>query len=208
MNSLFVTFEGGEGAGKTSLMDQIEKDLIAKRLPVLRVREPGGTWLGEKVRSILLDQAHAIAPLAELALFLASRAQHLFDIILPALKEGKIVLCDRYHDSTIAYQGAARGLGEEKVAAACDLFCHHRWPDLTFYLDIDPKIGLERASKVREKDRIEQEAIAFHETIRKSYLKCARADTKRICVIDASLPPEQVFTHARALLDQRLHHVR
>lgn len=194
---LFITFEGGEGAGKTSLIDQLETDLKSRGYQTIRLREPGGTWLGEKVRTILLDATHKIAPYAELALFLASRAQHLFDVILPAIEEGKIVLCDRFNDSTIAYQGVARGLGIQPVSQACHLFCQGVRPDLTLYLDLDPVIGLERASKERSKDRIEQEEIAFHQRIRSAYQELAKKEPNRIHTIDASQPREKVFHLAK-----------
>jgi dTMP kinase len=204
---IFITFEGGEGAGKTSLMDEIERDLVSNGYPVVRTREPGGTWLGDQVRAILLDRSHTtLAPYAELALFLASRAQQLQDVILPALKEGKIVLCDRFNDSTIAYQGEARRLGPS-VAESCQTFCQGIEPDLTLYLDIDPAIGLERASKSRAKDRIEEEELSFHQAIRKAYHRLAKEAPKRIHLIDASQKKETVFKEAFATIEKKLKHV-
>ncbi len=202
---LFITFEGGEGAGKTSLIDEIERHFRSLGREIVRIREPGGTWLGEDVRQILLDPAHKLAPHAELALFLASRAQQLHDVVLPALKAKKIVLCDRYNESSIAYQGVARGLGAEAVAKACDFFCGGQKPHLTLYLDIDPEEGLARAAKTRAKDRIEQEKIAFHRKIRSAYRKLAKASRGRICQIDASQSKEQVFATACKAIEKKLH---
>lgn len=172
---------------------------------VVRTREPGGTWLGEKVRHILLDPAHQLAPMAELALFLASRAQQLNEVILPALKQGKIVLCDRFNDSSVAYQGAARNLGEKQVETACNLFCQGVEPKLTIYLDIDPILGLSRAHQARAKDRIEQEEISFHQTIRAAYHTLAKRHHSRIRVIDASESKEAVFKAAIKAIEEKLH---
>jgi dTMP kinase len=147
--ALFITFEGGEGAGKTTLIDSIARQLAASHYYVVKTREPGGTHLGEHVRTLLLHD-HTDQPLssyAELFLFLAARAQQLDEVIRPALEERKIVLCDRFNDSTIAYQGIARGLGLEQVAELCGLVCRETQPHLTFYLDIDPSLGLARAKR-------------------------------------------------------------
>ena len=196
MNHRFITFEGGEGAGKTTLIDALEKMLISQGHSVLKVREPGGTCLGEAIRSLLLHHEMPISPYAELSLFLASRAQHISEIIGQALAEGKIVLCDRFNDSTIAYQGAARGLGMEEVAAFCRFICQGLEPDLTLYLDIDPKIGLQRASARHKSDRIEAEGLAFHIAIREAFLAIHRKNPSRVCLLDANQPPEQVFQQA------------
>jgi dTMP kinase len=198
---LFITFEGGEGAGKTTLIEKIVFQLSLNH-PILHTREPGGTELGEKVRSLLLQSTGPMSPHAELALFLASRAQHLNEIIRPALLAGKIVLCDRFNDSSIAYQGAARGLGIEKVASICNFFCQDLQPDLTLYLDIDPAIGLKRAHDARHsQDRIEAEAITFHTKIREGYHAIAKMDPKRFHILDAMKPREVVFEEAMKRID-------
>lgn len=169
---------------------------------MLQTREPGGTDLGEKVRSILLQSTGPMSPHAELALFLASRAQHLTQVIRPALQMGKIVLCDRFNDSSIAYQGAARGLGIEKVASICDFFCENLQPDLTLYLDIDPAIGLKRAHEARQaQDRIEAEEISFHTKIREGYHAIAKLHPKRFHVLDAMKAREVVFEEAMKRID-------
>jgi len=189
----FITFEGGEGAGKTTLIESLAKKFAEQEISVIITREPGGTKLGEHVRNILLSHSDdtTLSPYAELALFLASRAQHIQEVIKPAIEKGKVVLCDRFNDSSIAYQGLARGLGMEKVAQACSFFSSNLEPDLTFFLDIDPKVGLSRNSEGF--DRIESEEIAFHNLIRDGYLKLAEENPARIHVINAELPPAKVY---------------
>jgi len=201
---LFLTFEGGEGSGKTTLIDTIARFLSEEGYIVLKTREPGGTRLGEKIRDILLDHKHPICPYAELSLFLASRAQHISQVIKPALKEKQIVLCDRYNDSTIAYQGHARGLGVEQVRSACEFMTQGLVPHLTIYLDLDPEIGLKRAGSVRAKDRIESEQVDFHQKIREAYLTIHHADMDRFCLIDASMSPQDVYAHAIKLVNRLL----
>ncbi len=192
----FITFEGGEGAGKTTLIEQIARQLTEDGHSVLKTREPGGTELGEHIRILLLQHERPISPYAELSLFLASRAQHILEVIGPALEKGKIVLCDRFNDSSIAYQGAARGLGMEQVSAFCEFISQGVEPKLTLYLDLDPRIGLARAAKERKQDRIEAEEILFHEKIREAYLAIHKKDPKRFLRLDADLPPSQVYEEA------------
>lgn len=193
--SLFITFEGVEGAGKTTLIESVSSHLNSQELPVLKTREPGGTELGENIRSILLSKSEeGISIRSELALFLASRAQHVEKIIEPALAEKKIVLCDRFNDSSIAYQGAARGLGIEEVTSISSFFSHYLQPDLTFYLDLDPAIGFSRISSKR--DRIESESLDFHHKIREAFLEIGRKEPDRIKILDASKQQEEVFQQA------------
>jgi dTMP kinase len=199
-NGLFVTFEGGEGAGKTTLIERIFDQLVREGRQVLKTREPGGTPLGEEIRALLLHHKDPVSPYAELSLFLASRAQHLSEVILPALKAGKVVLCDRFNDSTIAYQGVARGLGMEKVAAFCQFICMEIEPHLTLYLDIDPALGLSRTKKRHVTDRIEAEDIAFHAKIRNGYLAIHKKNPYRFHLLDAAQPPEIVFHQAIKLI--------
>ena len=198
---LFITFEGGEGAGKTTLIESITKWLTQKKLPFLKTREPGGTDLGEAVRELVLHRKGSIAPLAELSLFLASRAQHVAELIQPALHAGKTVLCDRFNDSTIAYQGGARGLGLEKIASFCKFITNGLEPNLTLYLDIDPEEGLRRAQRERSQDRIESEAISFHTKIREAYLEIHRKEPRRFQLLDASKSPETLLSHAKTLIE-------
>lgn len=189
----FITFEGGEGAGKTTLIEEIFRYLTSHGYEVLKTREPGGTHLGEKIRSLVLEsREEKISPFAELSLFLASRAQHVEQVILPALIAGKIVLCDRFNDSSVAYQGIARNLGKNEVSQACTFFSQGLVPSLTFYLDIDPKIGMSRVQKSRIKDRIEQEDYSFHHLVRNAFLTIAKENPQRVFILDASSPKHQV----------------
>lgn len=196
----FITFEGGEGAGKTTLIEEIARALTAEGFDVLKVREPGGTSLGEAVRAFVLQHKEPISPYAELSLFLASRAQHIFQVIGPALEAGKVVLCDRFNDSSIAYQGGARGLGMEMVAQMCEFISQGLEPNLTLYLDLDPELGLSRVSKARTRDRIEAETLLFHRKIRDAYLSIHKADQRRFHLINAMLPPPRVFQEAMILI--------
>lgn len=204
---LFITFEGGEGAGKTTLINELSKKLNELGLRVIITREPGGTKLGEEVRSILLDHNEdmPICPRAELCLFLASRAQHVEEVIAPSIEEGKIVLCDRFHDSSVAYQGVARGLGKDSVFRFSSFSAKELKPNLTFYLDVDPKVGLKRGSQ--KHDRIESEDISFHESIRKAYLDLAKEDPTRLHVIDALQSPKEVSKLAFMIIEEHLEKV-
>lgn len=197
---MFVTFEGGEGAGKSTLIKGVIEALTSQGLEVLSTREPGGTLLGEFIREALLNgnASYQIDPKAELLLFLASRVQHLEEVIKPALKAGKVVLCDRFNDSSAAYQGNGRGLGIDAVEELCNLACDHIVPDLTFYLDLDPNKGFSRI--VREKDRMEGEGLSFHEKVREGFLQLKKRHPKRIHVIDASQNPEKVLQETLVIL--------
>jgi len=195
---VFITFEGGDGAGKTTLIEKIYHSLEKASQPVIKTRAPGGTSLGQEIRTLLLHSSgSSLSKRAELLLFLADRAQHVDELITPALNSGKIVLCDRFNDSTLAYQGGARGFPEEKVKGLCDFACGSLTPDLTIYLDLDPEIGFARAQKAGlQKDRIESEALTFHQEIRKAYLAIGKKEPKRFMILDASLSPEEVYAHA------------
>lgn len=194
----FITFEGGDGAGKTTLIETVYHYLEKTGLSVIKTRAPGGTRVGETIRSLLLTKTEVpLSDRGELFLFLADRAQHVQEIIRPALESGSVVLCDRYNDSTVAYQGTARGFDPVWTRSLCDFATHELQPDLTLYLDIDPKIGLSRAAGVaNDKDRIESEGIAFHEKIRKAFHKIAKQDPERFKIIDASVSPADVFEQA------------
>lgn len=197
-SGVLITFEGGEGAGKTTLINHLYGSLSSETRSVMKTRQPGGTPLGAKIRELLLTPAEKpVAPLAELFLFLADRAQHVEESIRPALDKGTIVLCDRFCDSTIAYQGAARGLDLDLIEELCLFSTSDLIPDLTFYLDIDPKIGFERVRKERGKgDRIEQETLEFHTRIRDCYLALAEKEPHRIFVLDATDSIEEIHQTA------------
>lgn len=196
---LFITFEGGEGAGKTTLIEGMAKELTSRGLTVLKTREPGGTELGEKIRALLLEPGTLLSPYAELALFLASRAQHILEVIRPALEKGAIVLCDRFNDSSIAYQGAGRELGIEPVKQCCTFLSEGLKPHLTFYLDIEPTAGLARTKGRSTEDRIEAENGSFHERVRAAYQEIERQEPERFFRLDASRPPAEVQTQAMGL---------
>jgi dTMP kinase len=198
--SYLITFEGGEGAGKTTLIDKVFAYLSKKGLSVLKTHEPGGTALGKAIRELLLHRKDfTLAARAELFLFLADRAQHVEEKILPALKAGSLVLCDRFNDSTIAYQAGARHLNETDVRRLCHFAAQGLEPHLTFYLDIDPLIGLKRLSS--HADRIESEEIAFHQTIRATFQKIASQEPRRVHLIDASGSKDAVFNQVKEEID-------
>lgn len=203
--NLFITLEGGEGSGKTTLIQQLFDALKSKGHSVIKTREPGGTSLGEEIRHWLLSDQNkiSICDKAELLLFLAGRAQHILEVISPALENNSIVLCDRFNDSTIAYQGVGRRIGFDEVKQLCTIVCGKVVPGLTIYLDIPPHIGLQRSRKmhketagVGELDRIENEKLNFHEEVRQAFLLLAKQDKHRIVVIDATMPQESVFKNA------------
>ena len=192
---VFITFEGGEGAGKTTLIHRIFEALSQKGYHLMETLEPGGCELGKDIRKLLLHQTmSSLSPYSELFLYLADRAQHVQEIILPALESGQIVLCDRFNDSTMAYQGAARSLDLELIKNLCELAASGLVPDLTFYLDLDPEVGLKRAMMKKTYDRLEEEAIEFHLEVRKAFLSLAKSFPKRIEVIDATLEADEVFS--------------
>lgn len=200
---LFITFEGGEGAGKSTLIEEIYKALLKKGFEVFKTREPGGTTLGEEIRNILLHQKeHSISSMAELLLFLTSRAQHIEEVIQPCLDKGQIVLCDRFNDSTIAYQGIARGVGKMETQKLCELACRGLKPYLTFILDLDPTKGMKRIEKMdKQWDRLEDLKLSFHQKVYHGYHTLAKEEPARIHLIDATLSKEEVFEKAwKALL--------
>jgi dTMP kinase len=210
---LFITFEGGEGSGKTTLINSIEADLLSRGYQVVKTREPGGTPLGDAVRQLLLkrDAKMNICTMSELLLFLTSRAQQLEEIIRPALSAGKIVLCDRFNDSTVAYQGLARNLGLDEVQKTCDFISQNTNPDLTLYLDIDPSEGLKRTRRtvkeeagLGEMDRIENEKLRFHKAVRQAYKIIAKKYPNRIHTLDGSLDKKTLFAEALKLINSRL----
>lgn len=197
MNGLFITFEGGDGAGKSTLMDGVYQTLISKGEKVLKTHAPGATAAGRIIRSLLLNQGDIpLNARAELFLFLADRAEHVEKIILPALNRGEIVLCDRYNDSTIAYQGVGRDLGIGEVTRLCQFATNSLEPNLTLYLDLDPQIGLQRVQVSSTKDRIEAEELPFHEKIRTAFHVLADKYPKRLRILDANQSKELLLKNA------------
>lgn len=190
----FITIEGVEGAGKSTQIQALVARLKARGLSMTATREPGGTLLGEGIRALLLEpEQPPLDPMAELLLIFAARAQHLAEVIEPALANGQLVLCDRFTDATYAYQGGGRGLPEEQIALLEHLVQGARRPDLTLILDMPVDDALARVSDRGGRiDRFEQEQQQFFERIRTSYLHRAAADWDRYCVIDASAPIDAV----------------
>lgn len=210
---MLVTLEGGEGAGKTTLAARLEAALKDAGFEVVRTREPGGSMLSEQIRAWLLrtDQGVSLCERAELLLFLASRAQHVEELIRPALDEGKVVLCDRFNDSTVAYQGLARGMGKNWVEELCDWATGGIQPSVTFLLDIPPEEGLARSLRVPKAeasegtgDRMEAEGLAFHRKVWLAYHELAARDPSRFQVLNALRPADEVFGQAWEILKTRL----
>lgn len=193
MDGLFITFEGIEGSGKSTQARMLTERLRNDGYDVILTKEPGGTNLGEQIRQLLLSPQFGVSERSELMLFLADRAQHVSELILPALSEGKIVVCERFADSTVAYQHYGLGLELKMVEALNDFVTQSLKPHLTFLLDIDPSEGLKRLQSVKASlDRVEQRSLEFHERVRQGYLEIARHEPMRIILIDASAPPRKI----------------
>lgn len=190
MQGLFITFEGPDGCGKTTQMKLLAEYFKKKGKEVVLTREPGGKGLGEKVREILLNYDGEVSDRCESFLFLADRAQNIDIIVNPAVKEGKIVLCDRHIDSTVAYQGYGRGLNIDRINMLNNLATNGKKPDLTLVFDVDVETSMKRVGK--EKDRMESAGIDFHNRVRKGYLELARQEPKRIKVLDATKSIEEI----------------
>ncbi|MCT2534283.1 dTMP kinase [Aquibacillus koreensis] len=199
MAGYFITFEGGEGAGKTSILQTISTRLIQEGYNVIITREPGGIEIAEKIRQIILDPDHtAMDGRTEALLYAAARRQHLVEKVIPALNEGKIVLCDRFIDSSLAYQGYARGLGVEEVFQINEFAIEGCMPDMTLFFDIEPEEGLKRiaANKDREQNRLDLEQIDFHNKVHEAYKQLLNRFPDRIYRIDASPQMEVVAASA------------
>ncbi len=194
----FITFEGAEGSGKSTQIRNAVAFLKKKGYSVMMLREPGGTRVSERIRRILLDKnLKEMAPVTELLLYLAARAQIVRETILPALKKGKVVVCDRFEDSTRAYQGFGRRIPLAAIQRASKLARGTLKPDLTFVLDIDIAKGLRRGGR---HDRIEREALSFHERVRKGFLTLAKKEPRRMIVLDAGKPAAWVSQKVRERL--------
>ena len=208
MKGYFVSFEGPDGAGKSTVL----KEVLAEIAPQLKTqylvtREPGGSKIAEKIRDIILDPANdKMDPKTEALLYAAARSQHVEEIIKPAINEGKVVFSDRFVDSSLAYQGQGRDLGIAKVKQINDFATDKLDPDLTFFLDIAPEIGLSRIKKLgpAQEDRLEQEDIAFHQKVYEGFLKVIKMYPDRFVVINATQPIDQVVKQVVTELKQRL----
>jgi dTMP kinase len=208
----FITFEGLDGCGKSTQLERLAVALRTEKLPVVVTREPGGTATGEKIRQLLLDTStSALAPLAELALMFASRAQHIKEVIQPALAEGSIVLCDRFTDSTEAYQGGGRKLGSEPVLALHRTLFGEFQPDLTILMDSDVAASVERARRRNrarisgnDENRFERENRAFFGRVRNAYLVIAAREPQRVVVVDARGTPGETHEQIMNILKRKL----
>ncbi|MBY0014226.1 dTMP kinase [Paenibacillus typhae] len=203
----FITLEGGDGAGKTTVLGRVAAYLQNHSMPYIITREPGGIEIAEKIRSIILDPAHtAMDSRTEALLYAAARSQHLAEVVEPALQQGLTVLCDRFVDSSLVYQGHARGLGIEQVRSINEFATGGRKPDLTFYLDVDPEVGLARiaANQEREINRLDLENLAFHQKVRQGYQLVVESDPGRIVVLDANRPIHMVEQDIVRTLKERI----
>ncbi len=205
MRGRFITLEGSEGSGKSTNLNYIHQRLQQAGLEVVLTREPGGTPLGETIRELLLDhRQQAMASDTELLLMFAARAQHLNELIIPALNAGKWVLCDRFTDATYAYQGAGRGIANDRIALLEQWVQADLRPDLTLFLDLPVAQGLARAGARAELDRFEREEIDFFERVRQGYLSRAEAQPQRYRVVDASPALMQVQAQLDSIIDDYL----
>lgn len=200
MRGKFITFEGPDGSGKTTQMAKVHKALLERGYQVVMTREPGGTKISEAIRNILLNPENLLTDRTEALLYAAARAQHVEELIIPALEEGKVVLCDRFIDSTLAYQGYGRGISLDLLRTVNRLAVESLEVDLTIILDLNPDVGLRR---IREKrltssggveDRIEREQIDFHERVRRGFLELALQNPKRYKVVSALDDEDTVFS--------------
>ena len=205
--SLFVTIEGVEGCGKTTIGKLIVERLINDGYEVIYTREPGGIEIAEQIRQVILDVNNTnMDPRTEALLYAASRRQHLIEKIVPAIKNNKIIICDRFVDSSLAYQGHARGLGIDNVYEINKFAIDTLMPDLTLLFDLDPKLGLERisANKLREVNRLDLEQLDFHTLVREGFLIIQDREPNRVKKVDASKTVEEVFNDAYALIKTAL----
>ena len=204
---MFVTIEGPEGSGKSSVTKEVVKLLEKDGETVVLTREPGGTPIAEEIRNVILDKKNtAMDPMTEALLYAASRRQHLVEKVWPLSKEGKIVISDRFLDSSLAYQGGARGLGIDRILDLNQYAIDGFYPDLTLLFDIDPRIGLKRiaANNDREVNRLDLEKIDFHDNVRKTFLELSKRFSDRFVVLDASKPFDQVVQDAYHAIRDRL----
>ena len=208
---MFITFEGPDGSGKSTVIKAVYEKLLKDNFDVLLTREPGGTPIAEKIRDIILDNSNtALDARTEALLYAASRRQHLVEKIWPALKEGKIVLCDRFIDSSLAYQGGGRNLGVENVLNINLFATENTYPDISLFFDVSPEIGLSRVNsdKKRVADRLDNENENFHDKVYETFKKIVANNKNRFIVIDASKPLEEVIENTYQILKNKLNELR
>jgi dTMP kinase len=204
---LFIVFEGGEGTGKTTAIDAIYNWLIENKFKCIKTREPGGIKISEQIRQVILDTENkSMDPRTEALLYAAARRQHLVEKVIPALEEGTIVLCDRFIDSSLAYQGYARNLGIEEVMSINKFAIGEYMPDLSILFDLDPRVGLERINnnKDREINRLDLEKLDFHEKVRAGYNMVYENNKDRIVKIDAEQSKENVISEIKSILKLKI----
>ena len=202
---MFITFEGPEGSGKTTQIKGLAAYLCAEGRDVITTREPGGTPISDQIRTVLMDlQNTAMHPRTEILLFLAARAQLVEEIIRPHTAGGKVVICDRYADSTLAYQGYGHGYDRAMLRRLLDFATGGLWPDLTLLLDVDPAEGLQRKKTAGEWNRTDAYTLAFHQRVRAGYLEMAAREPQRWVVINAACPPADVQTEVRRVVRDHL----
>ncbi|WP_424768600.1 dTMP kinase [Paenibacillus sp. sgz302251] len=205
----FFSAEGGEGAGKSSIVTMAGEYLASAGLDVITSREPGGIPIAEQIRSVILDTSHTMMDgRTEALLYAAARRQHYVEKIVPALNAGKTIICDRFIDSSLAYQGYARGLGIEEILSINEFAIEKMFPDLTIYLDVDPEVGMRRiyANANREVNRLDLESITFHEKVREGYLELVRRFPERIKLINANVNKEDVFEQVKDVFNSFIKH--
>lgn len=203
---VFITIEGGEGAGKSTLIEQLSNKMLLRGKMVTTTREPGGIPIAEQIRNVILDREHvAMDARTEALLYAAARRQHLVEKVAPALEQGQMVICDRFVDSSLAYQGHARGLGMDEVWAINQFAIQELMPDLTIYMDVSPEVGLRRISQAAEREinRLDLEKHSFHEKVREGYLQLLQQNPVRMMRIDAEQSPEKVFHDVLSAIDSR-----
>ena len=201
---MFITFEGGEGSGKSTHSRLLKDYLISKGYKVVLTLEPGGTKIGRKIRHVLLKDKQLVSRYSELFLFAADRAEHVDRVIKPALKDGKIVISDRFIDSTTAYQTGGRMLPADLVKYINKISSNALVPDITFLLDVTPKVGITRGTKYTKKDKFESENGGFHERIRRAYRKIAKQDPRRIIFIPTTGTVKETQNIIRKIIDEKL----
>lgn len=206
MNIKFITIEGGEGSGKTSVIIKLIDELNKRGYQTLSTREPGGSKIAEEIREVILNVENTnMDYMTEALLYAASRRQHLEEVVKPAIKDGKLVICDRYVDSSLAYQGHARGLGIDNVYEVNMYATGGFMPDLTIFIDVPPEVGLSRIKKNnRSVDRLDLEKMNFHNLVHEGYLKVYERFPERIVRIDGNKPIDEVYEDLLKIIDQKL----
>jgi len=207
LNSLFITFEGPEGAGKTTIINMITDELAKRELNFISTREPGGIRIAESIRNIILNPENIEMDIrTEALLYAAARRQHLAEKVVPALKEGKLVLCDRFIDSSLAYQGVGRGIGIDEIYQINQFAINGLMPDLTIYFELDPKIGLNRVhqSDEREVNRLDLEELDFHIKVQSGYSEIMNREPNRFKKVDASKSIDEVYHNTLQIILDKL----